>query len=948
MSPAIHPTDPEAPGLAPTPGEVFVGRAAESERLLAGAGEARAGRAWLAVIEGEAGIGKSALARRLTSSLPDFTVLWATGDVSETELPGGVVGQLTRRVDRALADRFPLLGPDAATGASPHAVGGQLLLLLGALQESTGPVALVVDDFHWADPFSVQVLGFVLRRLWADRVLTVLVTRSEEERTTESLHRLVRSTDRAARIEVGGLAEDDVARLADSLLDTPAAPGLVERLYSYTKGHPLYVRTVLAEVPIQTLGAEAAARWPVPRSLRVGISDLMERLPAESVALLEALAVLDARLPLATVAQVGALPDPARALKPALAAGLAQWWPAEAESTVALVHALQRDAVYEAIGPERRRTLHAAAAGVVGTAASWAHRVAAAGAADAGLAAELEQSGGAEAVLGRNALAATRLLWASALSDRSEDRERRLLTACAQSLLTMQPATAMRLRPQVEDCAPSTLRGCVLGVMDLLEGRFADAEARLSESWQAALADPESGWVAVLAGTFLAVITIRQCRGARTVDIATRTLAIGDLDPATTDFTRAVLATGRMWDKGPRAALEDVAHLPRLAADSANHQLETLATRGVMSLFVGDLPAARADLATVARRDQQGAGSKLSHLSLSLWSVTEYLSGDWNAAESAADRALAIAASQDHVLGDAAAGFAAVCVQAGRGLWDAAEAQLTALTEITRMLGDPPAEAVYLALAGALLAQARADHAAMLVALEPMVDRHAEDGGIDPDAALRLRYQPFRLWQRSLLVEALIGTGQVEAATRSLRELEEEDCDHGGYSRLVEARLNGLLAEAQGRPEEALAAYREVLDGGAGAGSGAAGIRAAREQQARTRRAANPGQAPVRGQRARARRAADPRRAPARRRASGPARVRPRTRSSSARCSNTATAGCSWRPVPRPGGRRRPGSGRRTTGSPRCVPRRSLSGARRTWQRSACPRRHRPAVRCTR
>jgi len=411
--------------------EVFVGRLPETDQLAACAAKVRDGEAWLAVVEGEAGIGKSAFARRLVASLEGFTVLWATGDASETDLPGGIISQLVRRVDHDLAAPFPLLAQDGAGGASASAVGGQLLLLLGVLQESRGPVAIVVDDVHWADSLSMQVLGFVLRRLWADRVLTVLLTRSDAESTVGSLDRLVRSLERAVHVEIGGLGEDDVAQVARQLLGVRLAPGLVERLHGYTKGHPLYLRTVLAEVPVETLRDETAQRWPAPRTLRVSIKALLDQLPPDSVALLEAMAVLATRLPLATVARVAGVPDPATALGPALSAGLAQWWPTESQSPVALVHALQRDAVYDAIAPGRRRALHLAAAGVVGTGAAWAHRVAAAVAADPALAGELEQAAMTEAAAGRNALAATRLRWAAELSDERADRERRLLTACA-------------------------------------------------------------------------------------------------------------------------------------------------------------------------------------------------------------------------------------------------------------------------------------------------------------------------------------------------------------------------------------------------------------------------------------------------------------------------------------------------------------------------------------
>ncbi|MFG2440641.1 AAA family ATPase [Streptomyces sp. NPDC048508] len=809
---------------APEEREVFVGRRSESERLAACVDKVRGGEAWLAVVQGEAGIGKSALIRQVVSSLEDFTVLWAVGDPSETDLPGGVLSQLVRRVDRELATRFPLLARPDAAGVSPHSLGGQLLLLLGALQESGGGVAVVVDDAHWADPLSSQVLGFVVRRLWADRVLVLMATRTDSEQSGEALERLVRSVHRATRVEVAGLGEDEVDELARRVLAVRVTPELVTRLHGYTKGHPLYVRTVLAEVPLQVLGDESARRWPVHQSLRAGIGAVLGRLPADAVALVEALAVLDGRFPLVGVARVAGVDDAVRALEPALAAGLVRWWPTDSVGPVALVHGLQRDAVYAGIGPERRRALHNSAAEVVGSGAAWAHRVAAATSDDPVLAAELERSAHAEALAGRNALAATRLLWASSLSGDRPERERRLLTACAQWLLTLQPWAAVRLRAQVEECAEGTLRSCVLGVMDLLAGRLTVAEARLTEAWQEALADPDASWVALLAGTFLTVITIRQCRGARTVDIAGKTLAIGDLDAGTSDFIRAVLATGRMWDQGPGAALLDVAHLPVEAAEASNDQLATLATRGVMHLFLGRLAAARADLVTAAHRDRLGAGSKLSHLSSSLLAVVEYLAGDWSASESAADRALAIAAAHDHVLGDAATWFAAVCVQAGRGHWEAAEESVEALEQINRTLGDPPAERVYAGLAGAVLAQARGDHAAMVRSLAPLVEPvprpedRAGNSGAEGDEAgagddrVRLRFKPLWLWQQSLLVEALTGTGRLTAAARALDDF-WRGYDGSGYLRVVGARLGGQLAEAQGRPREALAIYAQALGG---------------------------------------------------------------------------------------------------------------------------------------
>ncbi|WP_198170532.1 helix-turn-helix transcriptional regulator [Actinoplanes awajinensis] len=782
-----------------TSGELFVGRLRDTARLRDCADQVRAGASWLAVVEGEAGIGKTSLVRRSAASLDDFTVLWATGDPAETDLPYGVIEQLARRAGPAALREFPeLTAPAAETG--PHVLGGQLLLLLGALQQLGAPVAVIVDDLQWADRQSIQALGFVLRRLWADRVLTVLVTRPDGGAAAETVDRLLRSTDRTIKVDLGGLDDSEVAQFANALVDGALAPALSERLFEYTRGHPLHVRTVLAEVPADVLRDGVLERWPVPRSLLTGLRAQLDHLPAESRELLEAMAVLDTRAPLAAAGRLAGVPDPARALGPALAAGLVQWSPTEPESPVALVHALHRDAIYDTLAPDRRRTLHAGAAELVDAAASWAHRVAAATTTDERLAADLERSGMTEAAGGRSAVAATRLGWAASLSAARADRERRLLASCAQTLRTQQPTGIPQLRRQVEDCSPGALRSCVLGIMDLTSGRLPAAEAHLTQAWEQARPVPENGWVAALAGTFLAQMMIWTGRGGEATEIARRTLTIGGLDPATVDLIRALQATGRMWHEGPRAALGDLTHLPMSSTAARNDTLDTLATRGVMRLFLGDLPSALADLSTTALRDRQGAASKLGPATLALQAVVQYLTGEWDESESAAERALAVAQAQELLAFESAARFAMVCVDAGRGDWERAQRRLVELGDLVQVLGSAP-ETVYSSLAAATMAQARADHPGMLDALRPLLD---DSGGY------RLRYQPFWLWQQSMLVEALTGTDQLNDAAAALRDLRARH-DGTGYLRDVVARLAGRLAEARNRPLEAVEIYQQAL-----------------------------------------------------------------------------------------------------------------------------------------
>ena len=148
--------------LAPS---VFVGRQRELEALEEGLARARGGQPWLVLVEGPAGIGKTALVEQFLGAVADVTVLRASGDLSESDLPFGVVDQLLRR-----AGEPPPREPDHL-GA-----GARILELLGALQDEH-PVVLFLDDAHWADVPSLRALLFVVRRLVADRVLVVATTR---------------------------------------------------------------------------------------------------------------------------------------------------------------------------------------------------------------------------------------------------------------------------------------------------------------------------------------------------------------------------------------------------------------------------------------------------------------------------------------------------------------------------------------------------------------------------------------------------------------------------------------------------------------------------------------------------------------------------------------------------------------------------------------------------
>ncbi|WP_033821950.1 AAA family ATPase, partial [Kitasatospora sp. MBT63] len=369
-------------GISPA----FVGREFELEVLRTCTARTESGEPWLAEVEGEAGIGKTLLVRRVVEGLDGWSVWWASCAEVERDWPYGVVEQWRRQAGREVLRDCPVLGGQLSPAVTPIAVGAELVDLLGAVQDS-GPVALVVDDAQWMDGGSLQALSFVMRRLFADRVLVIATIRSATgaqvggeavaRERTEEWRRLVAGSPNARTVRLGGLSESDVRDLLEAAGGS-AHPrtGAAHRLWEHTGGHPLYVRSLLAALPPGEL-ANPRVGLPVPETLAETVGRNLERLSEDSRALTEALAVLDTRVPLAHAGVVAGLTVPADALGPLLTSGLVEWSPSEPSSPVWISHRLQRDAVYRAMRPQRRRDLHRAAVPVVDAHAAWAHRVAA-------------------------------------------------------------------------------------------------------------------------------------------------------------------------------------------------------------------------------------------------------------------------------------------------------------------------------------------------------------------------------------------------------------------------------------------------------------------------------------------------------------------------------------------------------------------------------------------
>jgi ATP/maltotriose-dependent transcriptional regulator MalT len=780
------------------PLDVFVGRAAELARVAEVVARAEAGQPWLVAIEGDAGVGKTSLVRRCLAGLPRLRVLWARAGHAETDLDFGLVDQLLRAAGNVARPGVTANGDGSP--ASSFAAGAFLLEVVGELGAG-GPVAIVVDDLQWADRRSVEALTFMLRRLSVDPVIAVLIYRGPSDRLDDAAQRLLLSVEDRLRIPLRGLDGEEVAALAGALTG-PLDAQAVQRLYLGTGGHPLYLRTVLAEG--SGFDPRAGGRLALPRSLAAAISGQLRALPPDTRDILEMLAILNLRLPLAQLGQAAEASSPTAAIEPAVAAGLADWSPDEPSCPVGLRHLLVRDAIYASITPARRRMLHARAALVVSESASWEHRVAALEQPDEDLAAELERLAGEEAAGGRVALAATHLRWASDISPDRAGRERRLLTA-ARLLMVAEESGGLALRASVEAAGPSPLRGCVLGAMALLSGQFAEAEGRFTEALAQARAVPGSRPLAALIASWLAGTYSLVGDGEKAVSFAMWALDTGCLDPLAANWVRTQVAIGTLQVVGPAAALAELGHLDADPGRAGPLDAECLAWRGAFWMTAGDLGRAVTDMTTALKMVRGGAPLTLGLQPYAYLALAQYLAGGWDDALLTCEHAFSAAAIRSRRYELPLLHLAAACVPAGRGAVGqgaigqgaASEAEQHALAaEEAAASLDYSHVRLYGAMARALVAQAAGDYLGMADALRPWQDDSDLDG----------RSRGFAVLWRPLLAEGLIGSGQTGPAVAVLDHL-RESARQPGYLQPAVAWLDGWLAEQRGETEQALEIY---------------------------------------------------------------------------------------------------------------------------------------------
>jgi DNA-binding CsgD family transcriptional regulator len=790
--------------------EVFIGRQRELAVLAAEFERAATDEARVLVVEGEAGVGKTALVRRFLASRAG-EVLHASADEAERDLPFAVLDQLA---SGAPGGARPALTPSAQPGTpipDPMTAGAALVELFGGLQ-GIEPLTVVVDDLHWADLPSVQALSFAVRRLGWDRVLVVLIGRTEElDATVDGLLRVADS--RGTRVRLEGITSDEVVALAGAMGAGTLSPAVARSLHAQTNGNPLYAAAVLGEHgPDGLVDLDRAhlttAPLPAPRDFARGVESRLDACSTDAECLVSALAVLGLRAPLGTVARVSGLADPVPGADDAATRRLVETRGAGPGLELAFAHPLIRSAAYHRLPVQRRRDLHLrAAAALSDRLAVLQHRVQAAPASDDTLAAELEQCAADEAARGSASSAAWALLAASRLSSGRVDSERRTLQALEYTIGAGDGVTAARLATEIGDFADGPRRKYVLGLLSLVGGRPTDAEALLRGAWNdlapappdetrdsyadPALADGIAGWLVLLL-----VNAGRSSEAAPwSLRIIERTKAGVCASSNTSTAVVAMAATGGGAET--LALVGDLSDRP----DVDRRQSGLFVGVGVVHAWMDSLEDARRGLErtlTVARKH-----GPLVDLLISAFYLGDvaYRLGRWDDAVTYGELAVSTAIDAEQAYVYALVHGVAAFPLSGRGEWQRAEDHVRASVEAADVVGDL-ASRLWAAMAAGRLAHARRDAVAVAAAFEPLLASEFQDGLWNPGV------QPWH----ALYAEALVELGRLDEAAAMVTKLEDVVASGPPGFRAGAARARGLLEAALGHDERAEVALRSSVD----------------------------------------------------------------------------------------------------------------------------------------
>jgi class 3 adenylate cyclase len=463
---------------------VLIGRQEQLSQLEDALLSVNRGEGRFVLLTGEAGIGKTRLATELTNRARKLgcDVLWGSCSEAELALPYlpfvEAVGNHLRERDPAvlradlgpaaaeLAQLFPQLadGPPTAPAGDPAQAKLRLFESVVTLLELWAPgrgLLLVVDDVHWADSSTRELLDYVARRLLRSRVMVLATYRSDEIDRRHPLTRMVQVWRRAGLAEtitVSAMSPRDVAEMVAAILNADEVNDeLASIVNARAEGNPFVLEEMLKEALDRGEISRTETGWQrgsvdalrMPETVRDAVLLRLGRLDAEQSEVLRAAAVLGRSFDYGLLVEVAEGDE--RVVLAALESAVAQQLleeGADASDRYSWRHALTQEAIASDTVVPKRQRIHSRAADALlrtgGTATEVARHLLGAGRTDQAVDACLRAAQEAErAVAFREAAE----LLERVLPHVSDPRERALLLARMGHLrwLNGEPAAAEQL-----------------------------------------------------------------------------------------------------------------------------------------------------------------------------------------------------------------------------------------------------------------------------------------------------------------------------------------------------------------------------------------------------------------------------------------------------------------------------------------------------------------------
>jgi predicted ATPase/DNA-binding CsgD family transcriptional regulator len=354
---------------------VLVGRDGELAALRDALKRARNGEPAAVLVGGEAGVGKTRLVdefRRVAITDGAQVLTGQCLELGEEGLPfapfAAALRDLMRRDSRAafagyeqeFARLLPELGPTSPEGGADR---GHLFDLVAGLFERLAAertLVLIIEDLHWADRSTRDLIAFLIRSARAARALLLVTYRSDELHRGHPLRPFLAELDRVRgieRIELDRLDREGTAEILSQLFGGEPTATVADRVHDRAQGNPFFIEE-LAACPDPATGCS------LPDSLRDLLLSRVDRLAEPAQRVLRIAAVGGNRIGHRLLAQAAAVPDVEleEALRAAVAAQLLV---ADPDGGYEFRHALVREAVHDDLLPGEHARLHARFAAAV-------------------------------------------------------------------------------------------------------------------------------------------------------------------------------------------------------------------------------------------------------------------------------------------------------------------------------------------------------------------------------------------------------------------------------------------------------------------------------------------------------------------------------------------------------------------------------------------------------